>query len=152
MQNLKAILGGKQMSLRGTGNSGVGYTTAEHKLALLCLVPLLALASVPHENKDKDGKAHTVPKDVEEAVGVAAQSATENGSPSISGIAKSAFRALVTAKIGDKKEAKGNAEYPKHRDATSINLIFRKACEQLKVNKASIDEMFPRYVAKAKQA
>jgi hypothetical protein len=136
--NLRSILNGQTLVLRGeSGGHGVKYTAQETTLCAMILSAILPAAEVE------------VPKPVEvdEHVNgiVCAAAEAQEGEKTVAGIARTAFRAYTKIAVEAKLEG-----FPKDRDPTSIQLLFRAAAKQLGVDAAVIDGSFKRYGAKTK--
>ena len=138
---LKSLLAGKTLALKSSGGGhGVSYTDQEHALARALLIPLLAEVNIATKAGTEPGK-----KDIE-AVLVTIMGTIPEGERSVAGCARKAFRHLTGEHIAAK-----TAGYPKLRDPTSIQLIFRAALVKLEVAEDKINLMFPRYGASEKK-
>ena len=132
--NLKSLLGGKTLVLRGESSGhGVAYTAQEKALAQQILSGILPAANIDMK------KPQSVSAEINETILLAAQSLDEN-SRSVAGIAKAAFRAYTKTAVEGKVEG-----FPKLRDPTSIQLLMRGAMLELGVAEGSINDAFKRY-------
>jgi len=125
------------LSLKSTGGAGhgVSYTAGERLLVLQVLTACLALADITV----KDGKSD---KQVDDLVAELSPSHT-----GVDMLSRAAFRGHIKSVCGTGKEFIGNEDFPKQRDPTSIQLLFRAGCDTLGVDKATKDTIFPRYGA-----
>lgn len=125
-------------SLASTGKrNGTSYTDTEKNTAKgVSLAVLIAIGKTDSNHE----KVSLITDEITEAV----VSAASEEYADIPALMKKAYRELQKANLEAKTEG-----WPKKRDPSSIQLIFRNALKELKVvDEKTIDSMFKRYGAK----
>lgn len=136
---LKDLLGGKTLVLRsqdGNGNK-VGYTDPEKQLCAMILTALFGAAEM----------SILKPQEPDEALLTLLGESREE-SMDLAAWAKAGYRAHVRALLKHNEENPDDVQsgFPHLRDPTSIQLLFRGACEVIGLEKMK-DQVFPRYGA-----
>lgn len=122
-------------STTGAGN-GIPYTEAEKNLARQALTAALIIGEVdcpkPLSNSD--------------CTKLAAELAGEHNG--INTLTRAIFRGVVRSTNGSGKKFEPSDDFPKERDPTSVQLLMRGAAVACGLDKATVDEAFPRYGGK----
>jgi len=114
---------------------GVSFTQSERNLCKQILSAALTLAEAPHKEEKIDAPVANTLRVVAESFGT-----SEVGLPNL---CRATYRLFVRDLIGE-DGAKATDEFPRLRDPASVNLLFRKAADELEASEEN-KELFPRY-------
>lgn len=123
----------------GGRSKGQSYTEAERHLALITSKVVLTATGYKDFTEEV--------KDEEEVISTFGVVSKEQEQPSVPGLCRAVYRSLEKVRLNDSSTV---AEFPKvkdgercGRDHTSINLLFRHAFKECKMD--DVDQVFPRY-------